>query len=275
MSAASDGTGTQADAFAALGISVLDSNGNMRDANTVMMEAFDALNGVGNETERDALSMALFGKSAMELNPLIKAGSAGLKELTDEAEKNGAVMSNEAIAGLDTFGDTVDAIKLSIMGTVGTMAAQFVPGLQSLAQLFQENVLPAIAGFAGKIGDLATGFMELDPTAQTIIGSLVGIAVAAGPLLIVGGKIATGVSSIMTVFQGLAPVIAGATTSTTGMGTVLGALTGPIGLTIAAIAAIGAVIAGAWQNSETFRTSVGTAFESIKTTISEAFVKNQ
>lgn len=273
MSAASDGTGSQADAFAALGISVLDSNGNMRDANTVMMEAFDALNGVGNETERDALSMALFGKSAMELNPLIKAGSAGLKELTDEASKNGAVMSNEAIAGLDTFGDTIDAIKLSIMGTVGTMAAQFVPGLQSLAQLFQENVLPAIAGFVGKIGDLATGFMELDPIAQTIIGTLVGLAVAAGPLLIVGGKIATGVSSIMTVFQGLAPVIAGATTSTTGLGTVLGALTGPIGLTIAAIAAIGAVIAGAWQNSETFRTSVGTAFESIKTTISEAFVK--
>lgn len=56
-------------------------------------------------------------------------------------------MSNDAIAGLDTFGDTIDAIKLSIMGTVGTMAAQFVPGLQSLAQLFQENVLPAIAGF--------------------------------------------------------------------------------------------------------------------------------
>lgn len=271
MSAASDGTGTQADAFAALGISVLDSNGNMRDANTVMMEAFDALNGVGNETERDALSMALFGKSAMELNPLIKAGSAGLKELTDEAEKNGAVMSNEAIAGLDTFGDTVDAIKLSIMGTVGTMASQFVPGLQSLAQLFQENVLPAIAGFVGKIGDMATKFLELDPVTQTIIGSLVGITVAAGPLLIVGGKIATGVSSIMTVFQGLAPVIAGATTSTTGLGTVLGALTGPIGLTIAAIAAIGAVIYGAWQNSEVFRDSVSTSFETIRATITGAF----
>ncbi|MBC3901701.1 peptidoglycan DD-metalloendopeptidase family protein, partial [Acetobacterium malicum] len=195
------------------------------------------------------------------------------KELTDEAEKNGAVMSNEAIAGLDTFGDTVDAIKLSIMGTVGTMASQFVPGLQSLAQLFQENVLPGIAGFVGKIGDLATKFLELDPVTQTIIGSLVGIAVAAGPLLIVGGKIATGVSSIMTVFQGLAPVIAGATTSTTGLGTVLGALTGPIGLTIAAIAAIGAVIAGAWQNSEIFRDSVGMAFLSVRVTIQEAFAR--
>lgn len=271
MSAAVDGTGTQADAFSTLGISVLDANGNMRDANTVMMEAFDALNGVGNETERDALSMAIFGKSAMELNPLIKAGSAGLKELTDEAEKNGAVMSDEAIAGLDLFGDTIDAIKLSIMGTVGTMAAQFVPALQSLAKLFQENVLPAIAGFTEKLGGMATSFMEMDPLSQKLIGGLVGITVAAGPLLIVGGKIATGISSIMTVFQGLAPVIAGATAETTGMGTVLGALTGPIGITIAAIAAIGAIIAGAWQNSETFRTSISESFETIKNTVTGAF----
>lgn len=43
--------------------------------------------------------------------------------------------------------------------------------------------------------------MELDPIAQTIIGTLAGLAVAAGPVLIVGGKIAMGVSSIMTAFQ--------------------------------------------------------------------------
>jgi len=130
MNAAREGTGTQAEAFAALGISVVDANGNLRDAKDVMGEAFSALNGVGNETERDALAMQIFGKGAQDLNPLITAGSDELARLSQEARDNGAVMSNEAVAGLDTFGDTLDNIKNSVLGSFGEAVAGLLPKIQ-------------------------------------------------------------------------------------------------------------------------------------------------
>lgn len=243
MAAASDGTGTQAEAFETLKVSVTDINGNLRDANTVMMEAFDALNGVGNETERDALAMAIFGKSAMELNPLIKAGSAGLKELTDEAEANGSVISNEGVAALDTFGDSLDAMGLSIMGAVGSVAADFTPTLQELADVAKEDIVPAIGGIVKGAGDLIVGFTELDPTLQKVILGTAGIALAAGPVLSIVGNVTSvvggAVGAVGTLSGAIGVMTTGAVAATpaiAGTATALTVLTGPIGIVVGALA---------------------------------------
>ena len=71
MASAQSGSGAAADAFAALGVSVTDANGELRDNEDVFNDVIMALGDVGNETERDALAMSIFGKSAQELNPLI------------------------------------------------------------------------------------------------------------------------------------------------------------------------------------------------------------
>lgn len=243
MAAASDGTGTQAEAFETLKVSATDVNGNLRDANTVMMESFDALNGVGNETERDALAMAIFGKSAMELNPLIKAGSAGLKELTDEAEENGSVISNEGVAALDTFGDSLDAMGLSIMGAVGSVAADFTPTLQELANVAKDDIVPAIAGIVKGAGDLIVGFTELDPTLQKVILGTAGVALAAGPVMSVVGNVTSVVSGAVGAFGTLSGAIGvmttgaiAATPAIAGTATALTVLTGPIGIAVGALA---------------------------------------
>ena len=95
MSSAKDGSKSFVDAYKQLGVSVTDSNGNLRDSDTVYWETIDALGKISNETERDALSMKIFGKSAQELNPLIDQGSAGIAKLTEEAKSMGAVMSDD------------------------------------------------------------------------------------------------------------------------------------------------------------------------------------
>lgn len=125
--AARDGTGEQAEAFDTLGVAVLDSHGELRDADIVFGETIDALGLMTNETERDAIAMKLMGRSAMELNPLINAGSAALAEFSAEAHLMGAVVSEEDIAALDTFRDRMDAMKLSISATAATIAMEFLP----------------------------------------------------------------------------------------------------------------------------------------------------
>lgn len=149
------GPNAQAEAFGKLGIKVRDSSGQLRDSKTVMSEAFTALGKVGNETERDAMALVIFGKSAMELNPLIKAGGDELNRLSAEARKTGAVLSNEAIAGLDAFGDSAEAMKLSVKGIAGTFAASLLPAMGGL-QTFAQGLIPTLQN-AIKTGD----FFEL------------------------------------------------------------------------------------------------------------------
>ena len=100
MSNARDGSTKFADAYAKLGVSVADSNGRLRNGETVYWETIDALGKIANATERDALAMQIFGKSARELNPLIAQGSAGFAELTKEAKRMGAVLSEDSLNAL-------------------------------------------------------------------------------------------------------------------------------------------------------------------------------
>jgi phage-related protein len=236
MDTAKDGTGEQAEAFKALGISITDANGNLKNSKDIMSEAFTKLNSVGNETERDALAMQLFGKSAMELNPLIKAGGEELNRLTIEASKNGAVISGENITAMDNFGDSIDAVKSSLSGTVGTMVASLMPTLEKLIPILQDKIIPAIGSFVKSIADIILKFTNAPPGIQKFLLVVGGIVVAIGPVISVIGGIVTAVSGVIAAFGAASAAIAGGG----GIMAALSALLGPVGLVLVAVAALAA-----------------------------------
>ena len=133
MDAARRGSKLQAGAYQALGVSVTDAGGNLRDAETVYWETIDALGRVQDETERSALSMQLFGKSALDLNPLIAQGSAGIVELTEEARQMGAVMSEDALSSLGAFDDTMQRLIAGAGAARNALGMVLLPQLQVLA----------------------------------------------------------------------------------------------------------------------------------------------
>lgn len=254
MDTATDATKGTGAAFARLGIDVRDSvTGELRDSKVVMAEAITALNGIGNETERDNLTMKIFGKSAMELNPLIKAGGDELKRLSEEAKNNGAVMSNEAVAGLDMFGDSMDNLKSSVLGGVGTMLASFMPqilgivsGLMQMPQWLNEN---------------QTLLLLLTVTLGTVLGLVIAFNVQQALL-----------ASGMTLWATVAGVATGVTTA---LGTAFAFLTSPIGLVILAIGAmiaVGILIYKHWDEiklkAQELWERIGQIFEGIKKSIS-------
>lgn len=172
--------GPVSSAFKELGVQTLDSNGKLRDSKQVMSDAITALGKVANETERDALAQKLFGKSAMELEPIIKAGGKGLQDLADQAYKTGAIMSNDAVAGLDNAGDSLDALKTSAIGTAGTLLSGFMPQINGVIGTLQGLATSAAA--AAKSGDWS-GFVtqaggalqQLVAQAVTMIPSFINI----------------------------------------------------------------------------------------------------
>lgn len=124
-----NGTGNAKESFEALGISVTDADGNMRSANDVFYETIDALGGVKNETERDAMAMDIFGRSAQDLNPLIIQGSDTLKAYAQEAHNVGYVLNNEELSALGAVDDAYQRLQKSQEGAKNQLSAEFAPYL--------------------------------------------------------------------------------------------------------------------------------------------------
>lgn len=132
MDAARRGSKEQAEAFDKLGISVQNADGTLRDAQDVFGDVIDALGAISNETERDAIAMTIFGRSARDLNPLIKAGSDGLRELAQEAHDVGYVKSREALDALGAVDDQLQRMNRSGEALKNQIAVGMAPAVENL-----------------------------------------------------------------------------------------------------------------------------------------------
>ncbi len=197
--------GDSARAFETLGVSVTDAQGMLRDNQAVFAETLDALNKIENPAQRDALAMSLFGKSAQELNPIIKLGSEGMAEMAEQAHKMGAVMSEEDNAAFDDFGDKLSALQDGLKGTVGTLVVSFLPTFQGVldqAGGYLETFNNIVTGADGDFGKLAEGLTGLvqqiatDIAAQapqmlqaglSIVKSILDAIIAALPSMLTAG----------------------------------------------------------------------------------------
>lgn len=179
MDSAKDGTGTQAEAFKKLGINIKDAQGNLRNNNEVFNETIRALGGIANETERDALAMQIFGKSATELNPLIEGGIDTLDDMAKKANELGLVLSQDALDGANAFNDQLDILKANGKGlfqVIGAeIATQLAPAMQELNK-YTEDVIKSLTtalnegGLEGlaeeistQVGDAITKLVEKLP----------------------------------------------------------------------------------------------------------------
>ena len=140
---------TQA-AFQRIGVSVQDSNGQLRDATTVFYEVLEGLSHVANETERDTLAMQLFGKSADELAGIVDDGGAALRELGTEAEQLGLIMDQQTIDSLNNVNDSIDKLKAKANGELAQAGAK---AMEALMPVF-EKVLDAMSKALDYIGSL-------------------------------------------------------------------------------------------------------------------------
>ena len=145
--------------FDALGVSVTDVSGNMRDAETVFNETIQALSKIPNETERDQAAMNIFGKSADELAGIIDDGGAKLNTYGQEAENMGLILS----------GDTLDSVMAAKDATDQANASW-----NAAKQVFTADVLsefaPVVEAAASAVSGLASAFASLpEPVKTTIV----------------------------------------------------------------------------------------------------------
>ena len=144
MNDARGGSSELDEAFKKLHIRYKDGSDQLLNANDVFYNTIDALGKVKNETERDALSMTLLGKSAKELNPLIEAGSQRLKELGIEAGNMGTVMDKDSLDKLGRMKDAMDKLE-NVGGSLkNKLGLELIPILTNLFEVIGKIPVPVL-----------------------------------------------------------------------------------------------------------------------------------
>lgn len=176
-----------------LGIEVMNADGSLRNAEEVFLEVIDVLSQIENATQRDAVSMEIFSRSAQDLNPLIVQGTDAFQALCDEASKVGAVLTDvqlEALAGLD---DEMLRVEERLDAGANAMALKFTPALQEFYEKSSEGIKGIEEDFA-------------DSGLVTVCGSLLELVTALGPGFEVLGEVLKACSPVFYLF---ALVVAG------------------------------------------------------------------
>lgn len=159
-------------AFTQLGVSVRDSSGNLRDSQTVFWEAIEALGRVEDETTRNSLSMQIFGKSAMELNPLIVAGAETWNAYCQEAHTAGAVLSEDGVASLGAFDDAMQKNDATLQGLQRQIMASLIPAFTVIAEKVNEVARKFAEWASSNEGKEAIG--KIAETVSNLVQSLSG-----------------------------------------------------------------------------------------------------
>jgi phage-related minor tail protein len=208
-------------AFAKLGVEITNADGSLRSANEVWYESLEALGKVESETERDALSMELFGKSAMDMAGVVDDGGQALRELGDEAESLGLIMSQDVVDDANQMQDAIDKVK-------GRTRQAFLQMGASLAK----SLVPAFERLVDAVTKVVQWFSSLRGDTQKIILVIAGLVAAISP-------VASLFSKVTNIVNGLSSAFA--------------FFTSPAGLVVAAIAAVIAIGVKLYQNWDTIK----------------------
>ncbi|MGG4499023.1 phage tail tape measure protein [Brevibacillus reuszeri] len=211
-----------------LGISMTDNHGNMKSLDAVMQDLRSAFGGLDAD-QQAAYASTLFGKDAMAgMLGIIQASEADYNNLslainnsTGEAKQMADTMQDNAKGGLTELNSAIESVSLQVA----------------------DILLPVFRDIVELVTNVVEWFASFDEKTQKIIVGVGLFAAAIGPVLIGLGSLITTVGSIVQAFDTISGVFSKVGVSMT-------FLTGPVGIAIAAIAALAVAAYLIYENWE-------------------------
>ena len=224
-------------------------DGSMKSLKETMDFLREAMGNM-SEAEQTQAATAIFGKEAMSgMLAIINASDADYEKLIKNIDNCDGAAENMAETMQDNLSGQLTTLKSA---------------LQELAIAFGEILMPyirkaveVIQGFVEKLNGMSEGQKKVVATIALIVAAI-------GPLLIMVGKVATGISAITGLFSKMKTL----TTITSIIGKLKGAFTALFGViaanpVIAVIAAIVAALVLLYTKCEWFRDAVNAVVQKI------------
>ena len=239
----------------ALGISVYDSEGNMRSLNDILGDLNTSMEGMTAQEKSNIIGQ-IFNKTDLSaVNALLANTGDTWDSLQQSIVDSGGAAQQMADTQLDNLSGQLTLLKSALEG---------------LAISFGEILMPAIRAIVEKVQTFVDKLNSLDDAQKQTAVKIALIAAAIGPLLIALGKTISTVGSVMTGFSALTKGVAkfgvklaGSTGSVTSLGSALVAVAGPVLAVVAIVAVLAATFKHLWDTNEEFRNAITGIWEGI------------
>lgn len=188
---AAEGTGEAYEMFSKLGVAVQDENGALRETEPVLMDVIKALQLMGDETERNAISSTLLGGTGEKLIPLYNDNSQAIEHLMDRKRELG-VLTGDEIENLKKVSEAMIDYEEKTTYAKDTLAKDFAPaladfyeiagdGLQNLAKTAERsNLVTFFGSILNLVGSLTPAFDLLGSALEVLAIPLGVVSVALG-----------------------------------------------------------------------------------------------
>jgi hypothetical protein len=201
-------------ALGQLGISAMDSSGNLKAQEDVLKEVITALQNMPAGTEKARLSNELLGRSGTELAATLNQTAESTEALRQRAYDLGIVLGDDVVNAGVVLGDTLADIKLLGGGLLNSVIAPLIPQIQEVANSFIEWALEGdrlkeiIAGAFdaikeawenGLIKALAAGILTIGAVTTAI--AILNAVMAANPISLIIIGIGALVTSIVLIYE--------------------------------------------------------------------------
>lgn len=125
--------------FDAMKISIRDTAGAIKPTDVILAEIADRFASYRDGAEKTAIAADLFGqKIGPQLIPLLNAGSSGLQDLREEAERLGLVIGTDAAKNAERFNDELARMAKQLEAIKLAFAGPLIENIANLAELFNK-----------------------------------------------------------------------------------------------------------------------------------------
>jgi TP901 family phage tail tape measure protein len=222
----------------ALGISFIDSHGNLLSLEGIIAEANPIIAGMGSAQAAATLKSIGFGGASSKLVETIQAGVPAFLRSQAAIDKTGTAAAGASEA-TDNLGGMWDKFKAKVIDLATSLGMTLMPDVTAVFGYITQTAIPAAVAIASGIGGFITKAGLLEP-----ILAAVGVALAAWTIAsVIAGAIAilTGAVAILAPLLAVfAPGLAASALAMMGLDTAIAA--NPIGLIVIAIAAFVAAL---------------------------------
>ena len=142
--------------FEALGISVTNADGTLKQTSVVLSEVAAKFATMQDGAQKTAIAMAIFGRSGTDLIPMLNQGADGIAQMTAEADRLGLTIDTSTAQAAERFNDTLTRIGTANASLKNSIAAELLPALERLAEAFFDFTqnAEAVEAIASAIGDV-------------------------------------------------------------------------------------------------------------------------
>ena len=155
------------------GESIKDANGHVKSMAELLPGIADKFKELPNGAEKTALATQLFGRAGAQMIPVLNQGSEGIAELTAKAKEMGLTLDDTAMNSFTESRKAQREFQATMQGLSVTLGQAFLPVLEAVQNAFRDFLIPLIMKATAFVKEHQAQFEALAATIKGILQPIV------------------------------------------------------------------------------------------------------